>query len=66
MTVVKRTLKIILVIIMLFCITICISNVLSISNQATPGGGGGEAGMDGTIIENPNGTTDCQGPTYDC
>jgi hypothetical protein len=64
MTVVKRTLKIVLVIIMLFCITIC--NVLSISNQATPGGGGGEAGLEGTIIENDDGTIDCQGARLDC
>lgn len=64
MTLLKRTLKIVLVIIMLFGITLCISNMLSIANQAKIPEGG--IGFEDTIVELPDGTFDCQGFPLDC
>jgi hypothetical protein len=66
MTVLKRTLKIVLVIIMLLGMTISIFNLLAIENQATRDGGGGEAGIDGTTVVLPDGRIDCQGAPLDC
>lgn len=64
MTVLKRTLKIVLVIIMIFGLMLSISNLLSIESQAKGPEGG--IGYEDTIIVNPDGTIDCQGPEYDC
>lgn len=61
MTVLKRTLKIVLVIIMILGLTLSISNLLSIESQAKEP----EAGIDGTTIVLPD-RIDCQGPALDC
>ncbi|MFC2146385.1 hypothetical protein ACFLRT_03385 [Acidobacteriota bacterium] len=65
MTVVKRTLKIVLVIIMLVGMTISVFNLLSVENQAIGIQVPGEQG-DGTTIVLPDGGIDCQGAPLDC
>jgi hypothetical protein len=66
MTVMKRILKIVLVIIVFLVLTISISNFLSIENQASiwdPENGWGD---NGTTVVLPDGRIGCQGAPLDC
>ena len=71
MTIMKRTLKVIMIIIMLAGITMSIFNLLTTDIQA--GGGGIGTGFSGSVnnpigttVELPGGGEDCQGAPLDC
>lgn len=61
---IKIVLKIIMIAIMLLGITLSIINFISVENQAMIHESG--SGSEGTIIVNPDGTIDCQGPPLNC
>jgi hypothetical protein len=61
-TVMRRVLKIIMIVIMLLGIATSIFNFISIESHASAGG----SGNDGTIVEDPDGGEDCLGAPLDC
>lgn len=56
----RKVLKLILIAVMLVGIILSIFNFTSIESQARP------KGVEGTTVENGDGTTDCQGAPLDC